>query len=102
MQSFHNLQRGSSMFRSRVFSSRPPALTPKPCSWTGWHAQWGSADDNSNFIQSPYGRAWAKPDGANYGVQASGLAIADSEGWRSAFRTDVDHDSEVMPISVPI
>jgi hypothetical protein len=23
------------------------------------------------------------------------------EGWRSAFRTDVDHDSEVMPISVP-
>jgi hypothetical protein len=27
--------------------------------------------------------------------------IADSEGWRSAFRTDVDHDSEVMPISVP-
>jgi hypothetical protein len=27
--------------------------------------------------------------------------IADSEGWRSAFRTDVDHDSEVMPISIP-
>ena len=26
---------------------------------------------------------------------------ADSEGCRSAFRTDVDHDSEVMPISVP-
>jgi hypothetical protein len=26
---------------------------------------------------------------------------ADSERWRSAFRTDVDHDSEVMPISVP-
>jgi hypothetical protein len=26
---------------------------------------------------------------------------ADSEGWRSAFRSDVDHDSEVMPISVP-
>jgi hypothetical protein len=26
---------------------------------------------------------------------------ADSEGWRSAFRTDVDHDSEVMAISVP-
>jgi len=26
---------------------------------------------------------------------------ADSEGWRSAFQTDVDHDSEVMPISVP-
>ena len=26
---------------------------------------------------------------------------ADSEGWRSAFRTDVDHDSEVMPISIP-
>jgi hypothetical protein len=26
---------------------------------------------------------------------------ADSGGWRSAFRTDVDHDSEVMPISVP-
>jgi hypothetical protein len=25
---------------------------------------------------------------------------ADSEGWRSAFRTDVDHDSEVMAISV--
>ena len=29
------------------------------------------------------------------------LLRADSEGWRSAFRTDVDHDSEVMPISVP-
>jgi hypothetical protein len=26
---------------------------------------------------------------------------ADSEGWRSAIRTDVDHDSEVMPISIP-
>ena len=26
---------------------------------------------------------------------------ADSEGWRSAFRTDGDHHSEVMPISVP-
>ncbi|MGA3018853.1 MAG: hypothetical protein ABSF62_17165 [Bryobacteraceae bacterium] len=29
------------------------------------------------------------------------LISADSEGCRSAFRTDVDHDSEVMPISVP-
>jgi hypothetical protein len=29
------------------------------------------------------------------------MSGADSEGWRSAFRTDVDHDSEVMPISVP-
>jgi hypothetical protein len=29
------------------------------------------------------------------------LPVADSEGCRSAFRTDVDHDSEVMPISVP-
>ena len=27
--------------------------------------------------------------------------LADSEGWRSAFRTDGDHHSEVMPISVP-
>src|SRR5207249_2290708 len=27
--------------------------------------------------------------------------FADSEGWRSAFRADVDHDSEGMPISVP-
>ena len=26
---------------------------------------------------------------------------ADSERCRSAFRTDVDHDSEVMPITVP-
>jgi len=26
---------------------------------------------------------------------------ADSGRWRSAFRADVDHDSEVMPISVP-
>jgi hypothetical protein len=25
----------------------------------------------------------------------------DSEACRSAFRTDVDHDSEVMPISIP-
>jgi hypothetical protein len=29
------------------------------------------------------------------------MLCADSEGWRSAFRTDVDHDSEVMPISIP-
>jgi hypothetical protein len=27
--------------------------------------------------------------------------FADSGGCRSAFRTDVDHRSEVMPISVP-
>jgi uncharacterized protein (DUF433 family) len=26
---------------------------------------------------------------------------ADSEGWRSAFRTDVDHDSELMSITIP-
>jgi MFS superfamily sulfate permease-like transporter len=26
---------------------------------------------------------------------------ADSEGWRSAFRSDGDHDSEVMSISIP-
>ena len=30
-----------------------------------------------------------------------GTTGADSEGCRSAFRTDVDHCSEVMPISVP-
>ena len=29
------------------------------------------------------------------------LERADSERCRSAFRTDVDHDSEVMPITVP-
>jgi hypothetical protein len=29
------------------------------------------------------------------------LTLADSGGWRSAFRTDVDHDSEVMAISIP-
>jgi hypothetical protein len=28
-------------------------------------------------------------------------SAADSGGWRSAFRSDVDHDSEVMPISIP-
>ena len=28
-------------------------------------------------------------------------AGADSDPWRSAFRTGVDHDSEVMPISIP-
>jgi hypothetical protein len=28
-------------------------------------------------------------------------ARADSGGWRSAFRTDADHDSEVMAISIP-
>jgi len=33
----------------------------------------------------------------DYGVPPD----ADSEGCRSAFRADVDHDSEVMPISVP-
>jgi hypothetical protein len=29
------------------------------------------------------------------------VRTADSEGCRSRFRTDVDHDSEVMPISIP-
>ena len=29
------------------------------------------------------------------------LGCADSEGWRSAFRTDGDHYSEVMAISIP-
>jgi hypothetical protein len=33
--------------------------------------------------------------------EKASLIFADSEGWRSAFQTDVDHDSEVMPISVP-
>jgi hypothetical protein len=30
------------------------------------------------------------------------MCSADSDGCRSAFRTDVDHHSEVMPISIPI
>jgi hypothetical protein len=34
-------------------------------------------------------------------IGGPGTPRADSEGCRSAFRTDVDHDSEVMPISVP-
>jgi hypothetical protein len=34
-------------------------------------------------------------------ITATSQLCADSGGWRSAFRTDVDHDSEVMPISVP-
>jgi hypothetical protein len=34
-------------------------------------------------------------------MQPNLLLRADSEGWRSGFRSDVDHDSEVMPISVP-
>ena len=40
------------------------------------------------------------PTGA-YLVIIRRLFSADSGGWRSAFRTDVDHHSEVMPISVP-
>ena len=39
--------------------------------------------------------------GAKGAMMVLPLAIADSERCRSAFRTDVDHDSEVMPISVP-
>jgi hypothetical protein len=35
------------------------------------------------------------------GEQPSLIVVADSGRCRSAFRTDVDHDSEVMPISVP-
>jgi hypothetical protein len=35
------------------------------------------------------------------GLNASLFHGADSEGCRSAFRTDGDHHSEVMPISVP-
>ena len=34
-------------------------------------------------------------------VDVDDMTVADSGGWRSAFRTDVDHDSEVIPISVP-
>jgi hypothetical protein len=34
-------------------------------------------------------------------ISRVGSELADSEGWRSGFRSDVDHDSEVMPISVP-
>jgi hypothetical protein len=34
-------------------------------------------------------------------VAIAHVVDADSGGWRSAFRTDVDHCSEVMPISVP-
>ena len=33
-------------------------------------------------------------------ARGEGCHGADSGGWRLAFRTDVDHDSEVMPISV--
>jgi hypothetical protein len=40
-----------------------------------WHVKWGGADDNANFVATPYGRQWARPDGANYGVQGSGLAF---------------------------
>jgi hypothetical protein len=32
----------------------------------------------------------------------SSYTAADSDRCRSAFQSDVDHDSEVMPISVPI
>ena len=38
---------------------------------------------------------------ASMGLAPCPPLAADSEGWRSAFRTDADHDSEVMPISVP-
>jgi hypothetical protein len=36
-----------------------------------------------------------------YAKDFSDWLIGDSEACRSAFRTDVDHDSEVMAISVP-
>ncbi len=43
----------------------------------------------------------AEVNWAAYVPDLPGCVTADSEGCRSAFRTDVDHDSEVMPISVP-
>jgi hypothetical protein len=33
-------------------------------------------------------------------IRIVGAAFADSEGWQSAFRTDVDHDSEVIGIGL--
>jgi hypothetical protein len=54
-----------------------------------------------------FGSAWLQDTSFTY-VSPNGFLTfdtgpltADSEGWRSAFRTDVDHDSEVMPISNP-
>ena len=56
-------------------------------------------------IQSPYRRLGAHQHNANFlnmPLLCSFLtADGDSEACRSAFRTDVDHDSEVMAISVP-
>jgi hypothetical protein len=38
---------------------------------------------------------------AKWQIDGFEVNVADSGGWRSAFRTDVDHDSEVMAISIP-
>jgi hypothetical protein len=40
-----------------------------------WHARWGGGDDDANFHWSNGVRAWDRPDGVPYGVQASGLAF---------------------------
>ena len=40
-------------------------------------------------------------DLADHGSTPADEKGADSGGCRSAFQSDVDHDSEVMPISVP-
>ncbi len=40
-----------------------------------WRAEWGGADRNSSFVQTPYGRQWRKDGGSNYGTQASGLSF---------------------------
>ena len=52
--------------------------------------------------------AFAEFDWATAGTRKTGpilqrfnLTTADSEGWRSAFRSDGDHESEVMSISNP-
>jgi tricorn protease len=68
--------------------------------WTpdGKSIVFNSARDTAAPSAAP--RFWTVP--AEGGVEEPmALPRGDSEACRSAFRTDVDHDSEVMPISIP-
>jgi hypothetical protein len=80
-----------------------PARTGK------WLPQKYSDETPGRFLKGIPGAAFFQDQAAIIGMPVGPLALArrsegscapvqcaDSEGWRSAFRTDVDHDSEVI------
>ena len=75
-------------------------LLPAGQNQTGW------LENSGATVYGCFRTHWRLPDGTERTWRERVELVtpskgADSEGCRSAFRTDVDHDSEVMPISIP-